>query len=70
MKLSIEEVITSVTINAARAVNRETEIGSIEVGKKADLAIFDCDNYAEIVYQVGKNICEMTIKDGDVIYKN
>lgn len=70
MKLSIEEVITSVTINAARAVNRETEIGSIEVGKKADLAIFDCDNYAEIVYQVGKNICEMTIKEGKVVYKN
>lgn len=69
MKLSIEEVITSVTINAARAVKRETEVGSIEVGKKADLAIFDCDNYSEIVYQVGKNICNTTIKNGKIVYE-
>jgi len=70
MKLSIEEVITSVTINSAAALNRAKEIGSLEIGKKADFAVFDTNNYADIVYQVGKNICGMTIKDGNVIYKN
>lgn len=70
MKLSIEEVITSVTINSAAALNRAKEIGSLEIGKKADFAVFDTNNYADIVYQVGKNICCMTIKDGNVIYKD
>lgn len=69
MKLSLEEVITSVTINSAAALNRAKEVGSLEVGKKADFAVFDTDNHADIVYQIGKNICEMTIKDGNVIYK-
>ncbi len=69
MKLSIEEVITSVTINSAAALNRAKSIGSLEIGKKSDFSVFDTDNYADIVYQVGKNICEMTIKDGNVIYK-
>lgn len=69
MKLSIEEVITSVTINSAAALNRANNIGSLEIGKKSDFSVFDTDNYADIVYQVGKNICEMTIKDGNVIYK-
>lgn len=70
MKLSIEEVITSVTINSAAALNRAKEIGSLEIGKKADFAVFDTNNYADIVYQVGKNICCMTIKDGNIIYKD
>jgi len=70
MGLSIEEVITSVTINSAAALSKGKEIGSLEIGKKADMAVFNTDNYADIVYQVGKNICEMTIKDGEVIYKN
>jgi len=69
MKLSIEEVITSVSINSAAALNRAKDIGSLEIGKKADFAVFDTDNYADIVYQIGKNICDMTIKDGTVIYK-
>lgn len=70
MELSIEEVISSVTINSAAALNREKEIGSLEIGKKADFAVFNTNNYADIVYQVGKNICGMTIKDGEIIYKD
>lgn len=70
MKLSIEEVISSVTINSAAALSREKEIGSLEIGKKADFAVFNTNNYADIVYQVGKNICGMTIKDGEIIYKD
>ncbi len=68
MKMSIEEVITSVTINAAKAVNREEQVGSIEIGKKADFAIFETDNYPDLIYQVGKNICSSTIKNGEVIF--
>ncbi len=69
MKMSIEEIITSVTINSAAAVCRGIEVGSLEIGKKADFAVFNTNHYADIVYQVGKNICCMTIKDGKIIYE-
>jgi imidazolonepropionase len=68
MKMSIEETISAVTINAAKSVNRNKIVGSIEIGKKADFAIFDTEDYADIVYNVGKDLNCMTIKDGKVIY--
>jgi len=70
MKMSIEETISAVTINAAKALNRNHKTGSIEIDKKADFAIFDTNDYADIVYEVGKNLCCMTIKDGKIIHHN
>ncbi len=70
MKMSIEETISAVTINAAKALNRNHKTGSIEIGKKADFAIFDTNDYADIVYEVGKNLCCMTIKNGNIIHQN
>ncbi|OGU35896.1 MAG: imidazolonepropionase [Ignavibacteria bacterium GWB2_35_6b] len=69
MKMTIEETISAVTINAAKALNVSDKVGSIEVGKNADFAIFDISDYSEIVYQVGKNLNCMTVKNGNVIYK-
>ena len=68
MKMAIEETISAVTINAAKALKCEETTGSIEIGKKADLAVFDTNEYADLVYQVGKNLNVMTIKNGEVIY--
>ena len=45
MKLSPAEALSAVTINAACALNRQDEIGSLEVGKKADLDVFDVPNH-------------------------
>ena len=42
--------------------------GSIEVGKYADLAIFDVEDYREIPYYFGVNHCVMTIKRGEIVY--
>ncbi|MBZ0199921.1 MAG: imidazolonepropionase [Ignavibacteriaceae bacterium] len=70
MKMSIEETISAVTINAAKALNRNQFAGSIEIGKHADFAVFDTDDYADIVYNIGKNLCTTTIKDGKIIYNN
>ena len=44
------------------------ECGDFEIGKRADLALFNTDNYADIVYDVGKNLIYMTIRNGEVIY--
>lgn len=69
MKMRIEEIINAVTINAAKSLCKSDEIGSIEIGKKADFAIFDTENYSDIIYNVGRNLNYMTIKSGNIIYQ-
>lgn len=69
MKMKIEEVINAVTINAAKALNRENIAGSIEIGKQADFAVFDVNDYSEIIYNVGRNLLSHTIKDGEIIFQ-
>lgn len=69
MKMKIEEIINAVTINAAKALNREQSVGSIEIGKKADFAVFNTTDYSDIVYNVGRNLLSHTIKDGEIIFQ-
>jgi len=69
MKLAPEEIISAYTINAAKSLNIEKITGSIELGKKADLALFDVADYNEIIYNVGQNLNYMTIKNGNIIWK-
>jgi imidazolonepropionase len=68
MGMTVEETISAVTINAAKAIGLSKETGSIEINKHADLAVFDTCDYSDIVYNVGKNLNCMTIKSGEVIY--
>lgn len=67
MKMSIEEVITALTLNGAAALNRAHSIGSIEVGKKGDFALLNTDNYHFLPYYIGMNCVSMTVKEG-VLY--
>ncbi len=53
MKMTPAEGVTAATINAAYSLNRGDKIGSLEVGKAADFAIFDCADYREIAYWFG-----------------
>ena len=70
-KLSPEEVLTAVTLNAAAALgNRAETIGSIEVGKKADIAIWNAPNLSYIFYRYGSNLVDTVIKGGKVVAKN
>jgi imidazolonepropionase len=69
MRMSPAEAIAAATINPAYSLRRQMHIGSIEVGKYADLAIFDVEDYREIPYYVGVNHCVMTIKRGEIIYR-
>ena len=69
MKMSIEEIISAYTINAAKALDVNTKTGSIEIGKKADFSIFDTTEYSDLVYCTGSNLNIMTIKSGDIIYE-
>jgi imidazolonepropionase len=56
------------TLNGAYALRRAERIGSLEVGKFADLAVFDLDDYREIPYYFGVNRCVATFKHGELIY--
>ncbi|MEO6969889.1 MAG: amidohydrolase family protein, partial [Chthoniobacterales bacterium] len=47
------EGVTASTINAAYSLNRGDKIGSLEAGKTANFAIFDCADYREIAYWFG-----------------
>jgi imidazolonepropionase len=70
MKLTPEEIIKAMTLNAAYALDRQQYIGSIEKGKKADLVIFDAPNVDYIVYHYGINHVDTVIKDGKIVVKN
>lgn len=70
MGMTIEETINAVTINAAKAVGVSEKVGSIEIGKKADFSVFDTEEYADINYDIGRNLNCMTIKNGEIIYDN
>lgn len=70
MKLLPEEIINAMTINAACALNREKEIGSIEEGKKADIVIFSSKNLNYLVYHFGTNAVQTVIKNGKVVVNN
>lgn len=67
MKLSPAEALTAVTINAACAINRQEEVGSLEVGKKADVVIFDVPNHNFLPYQFGVNLVSTVIKNGKIV---
>ncbi|ERI90746.1 imidazolonepropionase [Clostridiales bacterium oral taxon 876 str. F0540] len=70
MKLLPEEIINAMTINAACAINRESEIGSIEPNKKADIAIFSSKNLNYLVYHFGINAVQSVIKNGKLVVDN
>lgn len=70
MKMTPEEIISAVTINAANVLGISDKLGSIEQNKKADLSIFETDNYENIIYSIGQNLCCGTVKNGELIYKS
>jgi imidazolonepropionase len=53
--LTVEECLAGVTREAARALGRLDDIGTLEVGKRCDLAIWDIERPAELVYRIGFN---------------
>ena len=68
MNMSIEEVITALTINGAAAVDRADTIGSLEPGKKADIIFLKFPSIHFMPYHSTINLVETVIKNGETVY--
>ncbi len=65
--MSPEEVINATTINAAHALGYAHRVGSLEVGKRADVLVLDIPTYTHLAYQFGINHVEIVVKTGEVV---
>ena len=68
MGMTIEEVITALTINGAAAVDRADTIGSLEPGKKADIIFLKFPSIHFMPYHSTINLVETVIKNGEIVY--
>lgn len=67
MRLTPAEAITAATINSAHAVGRAGDVGSLEVGKRADVVVLDAPNHKFLGYHLGVNLVEKVVKNGRVV---
>jgi len=63
-RLTVDEAIAGVTREAARALGRLREAGTLEAGKWCDLAIWDIERPAELVYRIGFNPLHARVRRG------
>jgi imidazolonepropionase len=67
LKMTAAEVLRALTLNAAHAILRADDVGSLEVGKRADLLILDTASHLSIPYHWGINPVHTVVKDGSVV---
>lgn len=67
LRLTPIEVLNAVTINAAYSVNRQERVGSLTVGKEADIAIFDAPNIDYPLYFFATNLIHQVYKKGQLV---
>lgn len=69
-RMTPEEILSAVTINAACAVNRGRSTGTIEPGKKADMVIWNAEDMETLCYRMGSNLAGTVIKNGTTVKSN
>lgn len=69
MRMTPAEALLGVTINAAKALRKDKEIGSLEPGKQADLLLLDVPDYRHLSYHFGVNHVEKVIKKGRMVWE-
>jgi imidazolonepropionase len=67
LKMTPAEAINAATINAAYALDRGDKVGSIEVGKRADIIVLDIPNHRQLPYWFGVNLVAKVVKNGVII---
>jgi imidazolonepropionase len=69
MGMTVEEAYQSATFNGAKALGLEKDVGSIEIGKKADLIIWQLDSLLDIPYYVSNHPIRKVIKNGNIVFE-
>ena len=67
LEMTPAEVVNAMTINAAHALRLGSRIGSLEVGKQADIVLFDAPSYLYLPYRFGANLVNLVVKRGRVV---
>jgi len=67
MRMTPAEAIVAATINAAHAINRSHDVGSLELGKRADIIVLNVPNHRFLGYRFGANLVDKVIKDGRLV---
>jgi imidazolonepropionase len=68
MKMTPAEGVTAATINAAYSLNRGSTIGSLEAGKRANFAVFNCEDYRELAYYFGNPQTHSVYVQGERVF--
>ena len=66
MRLRPAEAVAAATINAAHAIGWGRQVGSLEVGKQADVVVLDLPDYRHLAYRFGTNPVEIVVKRGQI----
>ncbi|WP_217629895.1 imidazolonepropionase [Sediminibacillus halophilus] len=69
LKMTPEEIWHAVTVNAAHAIGRGDQAGTIAVGRVADIVIWDASNYLYIPYHYGVNHVNTVLKNGEKVFE-
>jgi imidazolonepropionase len=67
MKMDPSEALAAATINAAAAIGLEGRVGSLEIGKQADLVILDLPGHQHIPYRMGQGVVACVVKRGRLL---
>jgi imidazolonepropionase len=67
MRMTPAEALVAATLNAAYAVGRGGHVGSLEVGKQADVIVLNVPDYRQLAYRIGENLVETVIKRGRIV---
>lgn len=70
LKITVAQAIAAATINAAAAIGRADRIGSLEIGKQADLLVLSVDDYRNLGYKFGGNQVWRVMKRGKWVVEN
>ena len=67
-RMTPEEMLTAVTLNAAAAIGLAEKVGSVEPGKQADLVLWNAPDLDYLGYRMGSNLVNTVIKNGNIAH--
>jgi imidazolonepropionase len=68
MRLTPAEALAGATLNAAHSIGRGDQVGSLEIGKQADILILRVPDYRHLAYRIGENLVATVIKRGEIVW--